>query len=104
MNKCEIQTHICFTIFFVFLHPALGWGDPHYVTFDRHSTLGNTWSANYHFQGRGIYSTLEVLNEDGDIVFSLQGRHGNGACPPRGVTWHTGIAFGKPRELTYQVN
>ena len=77
--------------------PAVGVGDPHYKTFDRPP------STYYHFQGRGTHSTLDVLNEEGNIVFALQGRQGTGECPPRGATWHTGIAFGEPNILSYQV-
>ena len=77
--------------------PAVGLGDPHYKTFDRPP------STYYHFQGRGTYSTLDVLNEEGNIVFALQGRQGTLDCSSSSVTWHTGIAFGEPNILSYQV-
>ena len=91
-TRINIMSFMCT----LYIYPAVGVGDPHYLTFDRPSTY-------YHFQGRGTYSTLDVLNEEGNIVFALQGRQDIGDCPPRGVTWHTGIAFGEPNILSYQV-
>lgn len=65
---------------------GIGWGDPHYTTFDDRS---------YDFQGRGDYLILEVLSTSGDgPVFTLQGRTDNSVTWP-GATTHRGLAFGR---------
>ena len=86
---------------------AIGWGDPHYTTFD---------GVSYDFNDRGEYVLLEVLpknasddsemmpvlqptNAAGDPVFTLDGRMEPSMWP---ATTHHGLAFGRP-DLAFHV-
>ncbi len=71
----------------MYIHTGIGWGDPHYTTFD---------NVRYDFQGRGDFTLLELYQASGtDPVFSIQGRLGQ-PSGWRGVTGHLGLAFGDP--------
>ena len=83
---------MCDTILIANIILAIGWGDPHYTTFDNRS---------YDFNDRGEYVLLEVLPTSGDMpVFTLQGRMEPSMWP---ATTHRGLAFGRP-ELAFHVS
>ena len=73
---------------------GIGWGDPHYTTFD---------GEKYDFQGLGDFVLLDVLPANGTMpVFTIQGVLGR----PTGwshVTGHIGLAFGN-QNLAFQVS
>lgn len=73
------------------IHAGLGFGDPHYITFD---------NLPYEFQGIGDYTLLELYqsSEATDPVFTIQGRLGqpDPGWQAEGVSGHVGLAFGDP--------
>ena len=46
---------------------------------------------------------MNALDEDGTIVYSLQGRQSVLRNHNR-VTWHTAVAFGQPNVIAYEVS
>ena len=72
---------------------AIGWGDPHYTTFD---------GRRYDFNDRGEFVLLEVLPTSGEMlpVFILDGRMEHSMWP---ATTHRGLAFGRP-DLAFHVS
>ena len=62
---------------------AVGFGDPHYRTFD---------GAYFTFNGQGDFILMEALDESDNVVFALQGRLDT--TPPFPVTTHQALAFG----------
>ena len=72
---------------------AIGWGDPHYTTFD---------GRMHDFNDRGDFVLLEVLPTSGEMspVFTLQGWMEPSMWP---ATTHRGLAFGQ-RDLAFHVS
>lgn len=74
---------------------GLGYGDPHYRTFD---------GRQYDFQGIGEFTLLELYESGaGDPIFSIHGRLGQPSGWRPGVSGHIGLAFGDP-SLAYHVS
>ncbi len=88
------HNYACISYLHVYI--GIGWGDPHYVTFDQRY---------FDFQDRGDFILLEVVPVEKDVktgapVFILQGR-----LDPisSGASVHRALAFGD-QDLAFQVS
>ena len=87
-QECNLQCHDVCCIF-----AARGTGDPHYASFD---------DKTFDFQGLGDFVDLELLSDNGNIMYQIQSRlYQNPRW--RRATVHSAIALGEPGKLGFEV-
>ena len=93
---CLLVIKNCYSITFVIMitYTGLGRDDPLFHTLD---------NKVYLFMGIGDFLTMDALDENRNVAFSLQGRQDR-LYPDASATWSLEIAFGEPNLISFQVS